>query len=101
MPCVCWHQAWISICWLAVRRHPILVITVGERPRPRQWPHPLQLLFNLGTTLKKHLVNPLPKSISASTLIPDRFTFAIVISGEKAELSVSFSEQSNSKSSTA
>jgi len=38
------------------------------------------------------------RSISPSTVIPDRFTFAIVISGEKTELSVKLCEQSNSKS---
>jgi hypothetical protein len=46
-------------------------------------PHPLQLFLKLRTTLNQHFVNPLSQVLSASTVIPDRFTFAIVISGAK------------------
>jgi hypothetical protein len=42
-------------------------------------------LLKLGPTLVKGFVNRFRRSISAPTLISDRFTLAIVVSGEKTE----------------
>jgi len=39
--------------------------------------------LKLGTALKKHFVNPFSQSMSASTVIPDRFGFGIVLPGVK------------------